>query len=84
MLVILCLFYPSIIIIIIIIIIFIIIITIIIIIITIIIIIIIIIYKGKSKISYATWAAIQLHSHRYVLMPSLWVETDVTRSDGWV
>ena len=83
MLVILCLFYPSIIIIIIIIIIFIIIITIIIIIITIIII-IIIIFKGKSKISYATWAAIQLHSHRYVLMPSLWVETDVTRSDGWV
>ena len=83
MLVILCLFYPSIIIIIIIIIIFIIIITIIIIIITIIII-IIIIYKGKSKISHATWAAIQLHSHRYVLMPSLWVETDVTRSDGWV
>ena len=33
---------------------------------------------------YLTWTAIQLHPHRYVSIPSLWVEADKTCSDWWV
>ena len=33
---------------------------------------------------FVTWTAIQLHPHRYVSMPSLWVETDEAGSDWWV